>query len=427
MDKLAIKEILRANCIPQVRFVPVTRIEYETNPDAITAAAAELTLPWFIKPAASGSSIGITKVVHIRELDAAIRQAFAFGSRVVIEEGVAGLCELEVAVIGNEYLQVSPVGEITHSAEFYDFATKYTPDAAHLLIPAPDSRRVLDGATEDTDEQPDSSITRLVAILPQHQVVFPLIHGKGGEDGCLQGLLELAGVPYVGCGVLSSAVCMDKLVTKEILRANGIPQVRFVAVARLEYEANPCAITTAAAELTLPYFVKPVASGSSIGITKVMHIRELDAGIRQAFTFGSRVVIEEGVGGLRELEVAVIGNERLEVSPVGEITHSAEFYDFATKYTADAARLLIPAPVPDEVVQTIQQTALRAYKLLHCSGLARIDFFYQPATGDVFLNELNTVPGLTPGSMFFKLWEEAGIEPAKLVERLVSLALNHNL
>ncbi|KAF7305759.1 D-alanine--D-alanine ligase [Mycena chlorophos] len=292
-----------------------------------------------------------------------------------------------------------------------------------------DSRRVLDGATltEGAAKQLDSSITRLVALLQQHDAVFPLIHGKGGEDGCLQGLLELAGVPYVGCGVLSSAICMDKLVTKEILRANGIPQVRFVPVVRLEYEANPCPITAAAAELTLPCFVKPVASGSSIGITKVMHIRELDAAIRQAFAFGSRVVIEEGVAGLCELEVAVIGNEYLEVSPVGEITHSAEFYDFATKYTPDAARLLIPAPVPDEVVRTIQQTALRAYKLLHCSGLARVDFFYQPATGNVFLNELNTVPGLTPGSMFFKLWEAAGIQPATLVERLVCLATEHKL
>ncbi|KAJ7049974.1 D-alanine--D-alanine ligase [Mycena amicta] len=283
------------------------------------------------------------------------------------------------------------------------------------------SRRILEnGHVDDVEGQ---GMLQLAALLPEYDVVFPLMHGKGGEDGSIQGLLELARVPYIGCGVLASALCMDKMMTKEVLRANGIPQVRYLSLVQEAYERDPNAILTAAKKLSSPWFVKPAACGSSVGITQVVDPDMLDAAIREALRFGRRIVIEEGVPGVRELEVAVLGNSSVEASPVGEIVHTAQFYDLKTKYTPDAAQLRIPTDAPPEICRTVQQLALRVYKLFDCAGLTRVDFFYRPTTGELFLNELNTIPGLTPGSMFFKLWEAGEVAPGLLVERLIELAL----
>lgn len=259
-------------------------------------------------------------------------------------------------------------------------------------------------------------------IVSDYDVVFPLMHGPFGEDGTVQGMLELAGVPYVGCGVLASAVCMDKIMTKEVLRANDIPQVRYVSLTRQSYKTDPEAILSAARKLSAPWFVKPANLGSSVGVSKVEDPSQLDAAIRTALKFDRRANIEEGVPNVRELEIAILGNDNPKVSPVGEITYKADFYDYETKYTDGKAQLHIPTDAPEGVCKKIQELGIRAYQLLDCAGFARVDFFYQHKTGQVFLNELNTIPGFTPLSMFPKLWEAGGVPYGQLVERLIDLA-----
>ncbi|KAJ7146246.1 D-alanyl-alanine synthetase A [Mycena epipterygia] len=260
-------------------------------------------------------------------------------------------------------------------------------------------------------------------VVSDYDVVFPLLHGPFGEDGTVQGMLELASVPHVGSGVLASALCMDKIMTKEVLRANGIPQVRYVSFTRRAYHTNPESILVAARGLEAPWFVKPANLGSSVGVSKARDAAQLDAAVRKALRFGRRAIIEEGVPDVRELEVAVLGNDDPTVSPVGEITYNADFYDYDTKYTdGGRAQMHIPADAPEGVCEKIRELAIRAYQLLDCAGLARVDFFYQPRTGEVFLNELNTIPGFTPFSMYPKLWEAGGIGYGQLVERLVELA-----
>lgn len=259
-------------------------------------------------------------------------------------------------------------------------------------------------------------------VVSDYDVVFPIMHGPFGEDGTVQGMLELAGVPYVGCGVLTSAVCMDKIMTKEVLRANDIPQVRYVSLSRRAYKTDPEAILSAARTLSAPWFVKPANLGSSVGVSKVGDPSQLDAAIRAALKFGRRAIVEAGVPNVRELEIAILGNDNPRASPVGEITYKADFYDYETKYADGNAQLHIPTDAPEDVCKKIQELGIRAYQLLDCAGLARVDFFYQPQTGQVFLNELNTIPGFTPSSMFPKLWEAGGVPYGQLVEHLVELA-----
>lgn len=259
-------------------------------------------------------------------------------------------------------------------------------------------------------------------VVSDYDVVFPIMHGPFGEDGTVQGMLELAGVPYVGCGVLTSAVCMDKIMTKEVLRANDIPQVRYVSLSRRAYKTDPEAILSAARTLSAPWFVKPANLGSSVGVSKVGDPSQLDAAIRAALKFGRRTIVEAGVPDVRELEIAILGNDNPRASPVGEITYKADFYDYETKYADGNAQLHIPTDAPEDVCKKIQELGIRAYQLLDCAGLARVDFFYQPQTGQVFLNELNTIPGFTPSSMFPKLWEAGGVPYGQLVEHLVELA-----
>ncbi|KAF8268794.1 D-alanine--D-alanine ligase [Lactarius quietus] len=282
-----------------------------------------------------------------------------------------------------------------------------------------DSQKAL---TAGTARQGGELTLQGAKVASDYDVVFPLMHGPFGEDGTVQGMLELAGVPYVGSGVLASAVCMDKIMTKEVLRANDIPQVRYVSLTRQAYKTDPEAILTAARKLSAPWFVKPANLGSSVGVSKAKDATQLDAAIREALKFDRRAIIEEGVPNVRELEIAILGNDSPKVSPVGEITYKADFYDYETKYTDCKAQLHIPTDAPEGVCKEIQELGVRAYQLLDCAGFARVDFFYQPKTGQVFLNELNTIPGFTPFSMFIKLWEAGGVPYGQLVERLVQLA-----
>ena len=256
-------------------------------------------------------------------------------------------------------------------------------------------------------------------------VVFPLLHGPMGEDGTVQGLLTLAGIPFVGSGVLGSASSMDKLVMKAVLSAHGIPQVAYMGVTRAEYKADPQHVLQTLEPLGFPVFVKPANLGSSVGISKAGNPLQLRAALELALSFDRRAIIEAGTphGKPRELEVGILGNDAPRASPVGELTFDSEFYDYDTKYLAGRAQMHIPADVPLEIAQRVQQLALEAFKALDCAGLARVDFFYVPQTGEVFLNEVNTMPGFTQTSMYPKLWEAGGIGYGDLVAELVSLAL----
>ncbi|NIM00056.1 MAG: D-alanine--D-alanine ligase [Acidobacteria bacterium] len=254
-------------------------------------------------------------------------------------------------------------------------------------------------------------------------VLFPLIHGWGGEDGRLQGALELAGLAYVGAGVAGSAVGMDKVFARRLFEERGLPVCRWLALERHEFEADPdAAARRIERELGFPVFVKPSNGGSSLGVAKAATRDGVIPALRSAARFDRRLVIESGHD-VREIECAVLGNEHPEASILGEIVPSNEFYDFDAKYVDDASELRIPAPLPDELTGRIRKLAVEAYRTLDLAGFARVDFFVERETGEVLLNEVNTLPGFTPISMFPKLWEASGLPYARLIERLVELAI----
>jgi D-alanine-D-alanine ligase len=255
-------------------------------------------------------------------------------------------------------------------------------------------------------------------------VVFPVLHGTYGEDGTIQGLLELADLPYVGAGVLASATGMDKAAMKSLFRDAGLPLCRWI-VAQTAVE-TPEAIGRRAAEtLGFPCFVKPANLGSSVGISKVNDSAALTAAIGEAAAYDPKIVIEEGVDA-REFECGVLGNESPEASVVGELVPSREFYDYADKYVEQGARIVIPAELPAETAAEMRALAIRAFQAVDCSGLARVDFFLDRRSGRVLLNEINTMPGFTSISMYPKLWAATGIEYPALVDRLIQLAVERH-
>lgn len=264
-------------------------------------------------------------------------------------------------------------------------------------------------------------------IANDFDVVLPILHGPNGEDGTVQGMLELAAVPYVGSGVLASALCMDKAMSKDVLATHRFSQVPYELVLSADLAHSPELILDRLERaLEAPYFVKPANLGSSIGISRATTRDGLLAALNAAAPYDRRLIVEQGVVSPRELEVAVIGNDRAEASPVGEIRYDAEFYDYETKYTDGRSTLQIPAEIPSAVAQEIQREAVRAFHALDCAGFARIDYFYDPAAEKIFLNEVNTIPGFTPFSMFTKLWERAGMRYGQVIERLVVLALERH-
>src|SRR5512132_2397074 len=247
-------------------------------------------------------------------------------------------------------------------------------------------------------------------------VVFPILHGPFGEDGTVQGLFELADVPYVGSGVLASALA------KVVLAAAGLPQAPYLLVPERHWRADPGRVAAEVADrLAYPVFTKPARLGSSIGITKVKTPGALAAGLAAAFAHDPKALVEQGVTA-RELECGVLGNDAPEASVVGEVVPGHEFYDFEAKYLDDALKLEIPAPVPAGVRDRVRELSVRAFQALDCEGFARVDFFYEEATGRVLLTEVNTIPGFTPKSMFPMLWAATGLAYPDLVARLVDLA-----
>ena len=261
------------------------------------------------------------------------------------------------------------------------------------------------------------------ARFPVVDVVFPVLHGTYGEDGTVQGLLELADLAYVGGDVLGSAVGMDKVIQKAVLRAHGIPIVDYVAILRSHWLAEPDAVVEEIeGRLAYPMFTKPANAGSSVGVAKAHDREELLSGLALAARFDRKIVIEAGIDA-REIECAVLGNDEPIASVVGEVVPCNEFYDYSAKYVSPDSRLYIPADLPVTVAEEVRDLAVRAFVALDCAGMARADFFVSRDTGKVYINELNTLPGFTPISMYPKLWAASGLPYPKLIDRLIELAL----
>jgi D-alanine-D-alanine ligase len=258
-------------------------------------------------------------------------------------------------------------------------------------------------------------------------VVFPVMHGPFGEDGSIQGFLEMAGVPYVGSGVLGSALGMDKAVQKIVFRAAGIPVVDHEIVHEREWEEDPDAVEARAEHLGYPLFSKPATLGSSVGVLRVDAPESLRGALETAFRYGRKALLERAVEGAREIEVAVLGNDDPVASVAGEIVPRGHaFYDYEAKYVdEDGAELLVPAPLDDRTHAEVRRLAVAAFLVAECSGMARVDFFVRPP-GDILLNEINTIPGFTQISMYPKLWEASGLSYAELIDRLVDLAIERH-
>lgn len=254
-------------------------------------------------------------------------------------------------------------------------------------------------------------------------VVFPVLHGCNGEDGTIQGLFELAAIPYVGCGVLGSALGMDKIYAKIIFEKAGIPQADYLYFTRKEIERDVDGIAGKIEEkFDYPIFVKPSNAGSSVGVTKAHDKNELKEALNYAAKYDRKVLIEEFING-REVECAVLGNDEPIASTVGEIIPSNEFYDYRAKYIDNSSKVKIPVDLPQEIIEEIRSYAVKAFKALDCAGLSRADFFVHKETGRVYINEINTLPGFTNISMYPMLWEASGISYSELIERLIDLAI----
>jgi D-alanine-D-alanine ligase len=352
-----------------------------------------------------------------RSPDDRIRLVVLFGGQSAEHDVSLVTARHVLAATDPDRYHVVPVG-ITRDGEWV-----LAEDAARALAAGPDA---LPPALE-----PKGTPTEPVPALvgdggPGRVVVLPLLHGPLGEDGTMQGLLELADVPYVGCGVLASAVAMDKAFAKLTLAAAGIPQARYVALHERRLAAGAAreaALERLEVELGYPMFVKPANMGSSVGVSKVRDRAELADGLDRALTYDEWLVVEEAVVG-RELECAVLGNLDPRASVPGEIVPGAEFYDYEDKYETDAADLRIPAPLDPTVTVELQELALATFRALRCEGMARVDFFYEPDGRGLLVNEVNTIPGFTPISMYPKLWAASGLSYPELIDELIRLALD---
>jgi D-alanine-D-alanine ligase len=271
-----------------------------------------------------------------------------------------------------------------------------------------------------TDTDGEQAISRLAEL----DVVFPVLHGTFGEDGTIQGLLELADLAYVGAGVLGSALAMDKAVFKDVMQAHGLPVLESLVLLRGEIENDTEAVVRRAEDLApYPLFTKPANLGSSVGITKCRSRADLMEGMLEAAQFDRRVLIERGVIG-REIEVSVLGNEAPQASVPGEIVPYGDFYTYESKYHEARSRLIIPAPISEEQSRRVRELAVEAYRLIDCAGMARVDFLMDRETHAIYLNEINTIPGFTDISMYAKLWEATGLPYPDLCDRLIELALS---
>ena len=346
-----------------------------------------------------------------------VRLVVLFGGQSAEHEVSCTTAAHVLRAVDPDRYDVVPVG-ITREGTWVqsDAARAALERGAAALSPLPDRLEATGTAVE-----PLRTVAPSADDLPV--VVLPLLHGPHGEDGTVQGLLELAGVPYVGSGVLASALAMDKIKAKEILAVRGLPQAAWVAVRDGEIDGAADAVLRAG--LRYPLFVKPANLGSSVGVSKVHEPSELDEAVTLAATYDEWLVIEQGVAG-REIEVAVLGNAEPRASVPGEIVSSHEFYDYEDKYVDDTCELLVPAPLDEAAAGRVRALAIDAYRALRCEGMARIDFFYEERDRGFLVNEVNTIPGFTPVSMYPKLWEASGLPYPDLIDELVRLAVERH-
>ena len=290
-----------------------------------------------------------------------------------------------------------------------------------------DPMRELESRSAVGDDLPATATDKLPANLGRADVVFPILHGPYGEDGTIQGMLELAGVPYVGSGVLASAAGMDKVTMKKIFAYHDLPQVGWLGLTKKEWnEDRKKFVREIEGSLGYPCFVKPSNLGSSVGISKAQNPAELEEAVDVAAQLDRRVIVEAAADA-REIEVAVLGNEEPEVSVPGEIlVGSHDFYDYEAKYTAGESEVLAPADIPGNAATEIREIARAAFKAIDAAGMARIDFFLERGTNRVLLNEINTIPGFTPTSVYARLWDESGLSYGELLDELIRLALEHH-
>jgi D-alanine-D-alanine ligase len=310
----------------------------------------------------------------------------------------------------------------------------------YAMLPADPNEQRLLPAAPNTPGAPE-----LNGIGEKFDVIFPVLHGPYGEDGTVQGLLELANLPYVGAGLLGSAVCMDKVVQKQLCIQAGVPVVKFFwlryedwkepPAGHSTFAANPqqlCGLTQSAmiarieTELGFPVFIKPANLGSSVGITKAHNQEELVRGIEEAARYDHKILVEAAAPEAREIEVSVLGNTRPKASVPGEVIPSNEFYDYDAKYVDGASTLIIPAEMPEELAAAIRETAVRGFLACECEGMARVDFLLERRTNRFYLNEINTIPGFTQISMYPKLWEATGLSYAQLLDELIRLAIERH-
>jgi D-alanine-D-alanine ligase len=352
------------------------------------------------------------------------RVAVLFGGRSAEHEISCVSARSVIEALDPETTEVVPIG--------------ITRDGSWHLLPGPPSlpsetgrmTEVVAAAGAAVELAVEAGASELVAADGSRSsidVVFPVLHGPRGEDGAVQGMLELAGVPYVGAGVLGSAVGMDKAVQKVLFAAAGLSVVPHEVVREPEWEEDPEGVSARIAGLGFPVFTKPATLGSSVGIQKIHDPDELPSGLDEAFRYARKAVVEKGLEGIREVECAVLGNDDPVASVPGEIVPVGhEFYDYEAKYLDEqGAQLLIPADLKPDVMEQVQRMAIAAFRAIECAGMARVDFFLR-GDDEVWVNEINTIPGFTPISMYPKLWEASGLTYPHLVERLLDLAVERH-
>lgn len=335
-------------------------------------------------------------------------------------------------VSGEHEVSISSARAIASALTSGENLTKYTLLPVYiqkdgLWQPPEIAQQVLDsGQPLPTETINQAKNWQFPPQIAEINVWFPILHGPNGEDGTLQGLLSLMQAPFVGTGVLGSAVGMDKIAMKTAFAQAGLPQVKYMAISRGQVWSNPCIFPKLCdqieATLNYPCFVKPANLGSSVGVVKVRSRSQLEAALDNAASYDRRIIIEAGVIA-REIECAVLGNDNPKASVLGEITYSSDFYDYDTKYTEGKADLIIPAVIDQGIARQMQEMAIKAFEAIDGAGLARVDFFYVEATKEVLINEINTLPGFTATSMYPRLWEATGISFPRLVDELIKLAI----
>ena len=357
-----------------------------------------------------------------------LRVGVIFGGRSGEHEVSVASAASVIAALDKETYEIVPIG-ITHEGNW---------------LAGTDPRLMIQGAPMETAAEQRSTITEVTitgdptkrGLVPADQtssasstpldIVIPVLHGANGEDGTLQGLLEMAGVAYAGCGVLGSALGMDKDKAKLVLTASGLPVVDWLIARRADVDRNMSAVCDQVeAKFSYPTFVKPANMGSSVGVGKAHDRAELAVALKNALEYDRKAVIEPGVN-CRELECGVLGNDEPIASIVGEVVSSNEFYDYRAKYIDNASRLFIPADIPDEMATSVRRMAIEAFLALDLSGLARVDFFLDRDSGQIYVNEVNTMPGFTQISMYPKLWEASGVPYPRLLDRLIELGLERH-